>query len=185
MVIAQQLPQTSRRRHKGHLDRGAAAVEMALVLPVLLFLLMGMIDFGRMFNAQIQLSQAAREGVRLAALNTTGVTTGPVADNPYGDAAIVTRVSSAAGGLPPFSVDSVGCLATPNDLASYACITYCPTTVLASDPTTVLASDNATVVVKTNFTSLTGITAFPKIFGLGSVSMPTILQSTGVMRCTG
>ena len=47
MVIAQQLPQTSRRRHKGHLDRGAAAVEMALVLPVLLFLLMGIIDFGR------------------------------------------------------------------------------------------------------------------------------------------
>ena len=47
MVIAQQLPQTSRRRHEGHLDRGAAAVEMALVLPVLLFLLMGIIDFGR------------------------------------------------------------------------------------------------------------------------------------------
>ena len=48
--MAQQLPQTSRRRHGGHLDRGAVAVEMALVLPVLLFLLVGIIDFGRAVN---------------------------------------------------------------------------------------------------------------------------------------
>jgi len=49
-------------------DAGASAVEMAIVLPVLVLLAFGIIDFGRMLNAQIQLSQAAREGVRLAAL---------------------------------------------------------------------------------------------------------------------
>ncbi len=49
-------------------DRGAVAVEMAIVLPLLTALVFGIIDFGRIFNAEIQLSQGAREGVRLAAL---------------------------------------------------------------------------------------------------------------------
>jgi len=42
---------------------------MAIVLPLLAFLVFGIIDFGRMLNAQIELSQGAREGVRLAALS--------------------------------------------------------------------------------------------------------------------
>ena len=42
-------------------DRGASAVEMALVLPLLLLLLGGIIDFGRLFSASSQLNQAARE----------------------------------------------------------------------------------------------------------------------------
>lgn len=53
-------------------DRGAAAVEFALVLPLLLLVLFGLIDFGRALNAQIALTQAAREGVRLAALQQPG-----------------------------------------------------------------------------------------------------------------
>jgi len=72
MVIAQQLPQTSRRRHGGHLDRGAAAVEMAFVMPLLIAMIVGIIDFSRIFNGEIQLSQAAREGARIAALGTPG-----------------------------------------------------------------------------------------------------------------
>jgi Flp pilus assembly protein TadG len=43
-------------------------VEFALLLPVLLLLVFGIIDFGRALNAQITLTQAAREGARLEAL---------------------------------------------------------------------------------------------------------------------
>lgn len=49
-------------------DRGAAAVELALVLPLLLLMLFGIIDFGRMLNAQITLTEAAREGARAVSL---------------------------------------------------------------------------------------------------------------------
>lgn len=49
-------------------ERGAAAVEFAILLPVLLLLIFGIIDFGRMLNAQITLTEAAREGARAAAL---------------------------------------------------------------------------------------------------------------------
>lgn len=49
-------------------DRGAAAVEMALVLPFLLVLVCGTIDFGRAYNAKVTLTHASREGVRVWAL---------------------------------------------------------------------------------------------------------------------
>jgi Flp pilus assembly protein TadG len=48
-------------------ERGAAAAEFALLMPILLLLLFGIIDFGRMLNAQITLTQAAREGARAQA----------------------------------------------------------------------------------------------------------------------
>ncbi|MFI7600242.1 TadE family protein [Actinoplanes sp. NPDC049681] len=53
-------------------DHGAAAVEMALVLPLLLLLLFGIIDFGRALNAQITLTEAAREGARATAMGLDG-----------------------------------------------------------------------------------------------------------------
>jgi hypothetical protein len=39
-----------------------------LILPVLLLIIFGIIDFGRMLNAQINTSQAAREGARVVML---------------------------------------------------------------------------------------------------------------------
>lgn len=59
----------SMRRRPGD-DRGAAAVELALLLPLLLLILGGIIDFGFAFNAQISLTHAAREGVRVEAIGT-------------------------------------------------------------------------------------------------------------------
>jgi len=84
--------------HNGHRDRGAAAVEMAIVLPLLLFVLFGLIDFGRAYNAQIQLSAAAREGVRLATLNPGATLAAKQADADYGDTAIKNRVHCSASG---------------------------------------------------------------------------------------
>ncbi|MFU8850950.1 TadE/TadG family type IV pilus assembly protein [Micromonospora sp. SL1-18] len=43
-------------------------MEFALLLPVVLLIIFGIIDFGRMLNAQITIRQAAREGARAYAL---------------------------------------------------------------------------------------------------------------------
>ncbi len=45
-------------------ERGAAMVEFAIVLPLLLMLVFGIIEFGRAYNNQVTLTHAAREGVR-------------------------------------------------------------------------------------------------------------------------
>ena len=49
-------------------DRGAAMVEFAIVLPVLMLILLGIIEFGRAYNAQVSIQAAAREGARELAL---------------------------------------------------------------------------------------------------------------------
>jgi len=49
-------------------ERGAAAVEFALVVPVLIVLLFGIIEFSKAFNTQSTLSAAAREAARTMAL---------------------------------------------------------------------------------------------------------------------
>ena len=53
---------------------GAAAVELAFVLPVLLLMLFGIIEFGRAYNAQVSLTGAAREGARVMAVRNDPTT---------------------------------------------------------------------------------------------------------------
>lgn len=65
-----------------HSERGAAAVEFALVLPILLMLVLGTIEFGRAYNVQISLTHAARESARIMAVSndwTKTVTNGRAA----------------------------------------------------------------------------------------------------------
>ena len=50
-------------------ERGAVAVEFAILAPVLVMLLLGIMEFGRAYNAQSSLSAAAREGVRVMAIS--------------------------------------------------------------------------------------------------------------------
>jgi Flp pilus assembly protein TadG len=47
-------------------EEGAAAVEFALLLPLLVLLLFGIIEFGFAFSTRIQATNAAREAARLA-----------------------------------------------------------------------------------------------------------------------
>ena len=49
-------------------ERGAAAVEFALVAPVLLWLVFGIISYGYMLSFRQAISQAAAEGARAAAV---------------------------------------------------------------------------------------------------------------------
>ncbi len=51
---------------------GAAMVEMALVLPLFILIIVGIIEFGRAFMVQQMVTNASREGARHASLpNTT------------------------------------------------------------------------------------------------------------------
>lgn len=54
--------------HTGR-ERGAAAVEFALVGSLLILLLLGILDGGRLWMVQSSLSQAAREGAREMAIS--------------------------------------------------------------------------------------------------------------------
>ncbi|HSM00953.1 MAG TPA: TadE family protein [Acidimicrobiia bacterium] len=60
------------RTNKRNDDQGAALVEFAIVLSLLVMLIFGIIEFGRAYNAQITLTHATREGVRVLAITQDG-----------------------------------------------------------------------------------------------------------------
>jgi Flp pilus assembly protein TadG len=72
-------------------DRGAVAVEFALVLPILLVLTLGLIAFGHAFHTQTMIDNAARDAVRVYVL-TDGAGAAAAARN--------TAIASAAATVP-------------------------------------------------------------------------------------
>jgi Flp pilus assembly protein TadG len=78
-------------------DRGAAMVEFAIVLPLLVMLTFGIIEFGRAFNTTISLRAAAREGARAAALANGA------------DVEAVTRDAAPSVDIDTVTVDDAAC----------------------------------------------------------------------------
>jgi Flp pilus assembly protein TadG len=66
-AVARSLRACARRRWQD--ERGAAAVEFALVMPILILMLFGIIEFARAWNVRQTLTDAAREGARVAVVN--------------------------------------------------------------------------------------------------------------------
>jgi Flp pilus assembly protein TadG len=71
-------------------ERGAAAVEFALVLPVLLMIVLGTIDWGWYFFVSQVVTNAAREGARVGSLTAYDP------DDPGADAAAVLEAKATA-----------------------------------------------------------------------------------------
>lgn len=91
---------------------------MALILPLLLLFLFGIIDFGRMLNTQITLTEAAREAARAVSL---GYEAEP-------------RIAAAANGLVLSDTDVTACAG--DDLTADATVlltyAYQPVTPIGS-----------------------------------------------------
>ncbi len=119
-------------RSSSHSDAGAAAVEFALVLPVLLMIVFAITSFGIVFNNYIQLSNGVRAVARVFAAgrgSTTPVTSATAA------------FSSSAPSIPgtttfTFKVNGTTC-ATDN-----ACVALL-TSSSVGQPASVTASNNS------------------------------------------
>ena len=55
-------------------DEGQAVVEFALIVPVLLVLVIGVFEFGRAWSAHQAVTDAAREGARIAVIADPAIT---------------------------------------------------------------------------------------------------------------
>jgi len=60
--------------------RGQSLVEFAVTMPILLFLLLGIVDFARAWNIYEVLTDAGREGARLAVIDDGSTTEQDVRD---------------------------------------------------------------------------------------------------------
>lgn len=54
-------------------DKGQSLVEFAILLPVLLLLLMGILEFGLILNSYLTINNSAREGARLGIVSGSNI----------------------------------------------------------------------------------------------------------------
>lgn len=108
-------------------SRGAAAVEFALIMPILLLLVFGIISYGYMLSFRQAISQAAAEGARAAAVAQRDADQQPDAVAAMNDALDSYGVTCAGESLRRGGVNVGSCavdIATcEGEAASVRCVT--------------------------------------------------------------
>ncbi len=118
-------------QQKTRSQRGAAAVELALVLPLLLILVFGIVDFGAAWSQKTDVHHGAREVARIAAVNYN-----PLVET--GSAQTATIVAAACSRMGDGSEATVSLTLDPEGTA--------------------YVGDVATVLVSQPYNSITGFT---------------------------
>lgn len=77
-------------------SRGNVVVELALTLPLLLIMLLGIVEFGNLYFQQLEVAQAAMSGAR------AGIT------QPTAAEAVATAVTVTCGALPAMMQAEIG-----------------------------------------------------------------------------
>ena len=146
------------QRSVSRCEKGATTVEFALILPLLLVLIIGLVDFGRMGFVQVSVTSASREGARYSSLYSAGV--------PSNQALIdFTRAAAPAA-------------ATVSQLSGTATLT-----VTSTQCSTTQSSENTSVTVSTNFSWLLPV-GLLRMLGPSAASLQDfVITSTGTMRC--
>ena len=76
-------------------EKGQSIIEVALILPVMLLILAGALDLGRLYYVTVALTDAAGEGANYAAIN------------PHDSDGIVSRVQDASGGMVQIETEDI------------------------------------------------------------------------------
>lgn len=146
-----------RLRRQRRTDRGAAAVEFALVVPILLLVMIGIVNFGFVLAQQISLNNAARQAARYAVVDGRTCTD-------------IKNEGMAAGETVGMSV-SAGTVPTP-------VVTNCGADTVKPCAGTAPNTNITVTMTRSGATNAWVISAPP--FNL--IAVP-VVRGTGVMRC--
>ncbi|HEX5413976.1 MAG TPA: TadE/TadG family type IV pilus assembly protein [Terriglobia bacterium] len=127
-------------------ESGQAAVELAVILPVAISLLIGIVEIGRYANESIMVSHAARAGVQYAAQNRVTASS---------DAAIIQAAKNDAPTLTTMTV-------TPNHFCT--CADGTSSTCQGTDCSGSRIIEYVKVDTRTNMKSMFSYPGFPESF---------------------
>jgi len=122
--------------------RAQDLVEFALIFPVLMLFVFGVIDFGRVFHVLIAISNAAREGARIGTLYNIG---------PAGSINEVMIRQAATHEAGNFS------LKLTDDQITPSCVCLDPDPLICPNPDDCVKGQPLRVEVNYNFAPFTGI----------------------------
>lgn len=157
-------------------ERAQGAIEFALLCPVLLIVVLGIVDFSRFMYYRQALTTASRVGVDMAINHCSGPTSCGTADSPVADDYVLQATQCAAApavSLQPAASTCGPCLTTP-------CVSPCTASCLSA----VCQADiciNPLATIRTNGMNVTVSVgyAFQPITPLIGAFFPTTACWTG------
>jgi Flp pilus assembly protein TadG len=167
-------------------ERGASAVEFALIASLLFMILFGIITFGITFNRVQGLQASAREGARLGALSssTRADIVSRVKDSVQSAIIAKSNIADTCNANPPTSLtDDHGCVLVYVRSAPPASGTTCPTTC-GTEVTTSTASPCGAPPAGSTAPSVVVLSWFKLRIDIPLWSSPTMLvHGLGEFRC--
>jgi Flp pilus assembly protein TadG len=143
-----------------HANQGLAAIEFALLAPVLMALLVGLLDFGLAFQRQLNVNAAAEAGASYAVINGFDVT------------GISTIVTNSGGGIQasPAPTEVCGCPGATTGIT---------TSSPAAPPCTGKCPDGSTAGV---YVSSNALLSYSTLLPWPGITNPLSLSSTQMVR---
>jgi Flp pilus assembly protein TadG len=167
---------------------GTAAVELALLSPMLMILLAGIIDFSRVYFQEIQLSSAVAAAGQYALLNVASINSTGAASLAATLSGIVANSNGSAWAGATVTVNDGATSAitngttSPSGTAANANSCWCPTgstTAAAWGTAAACGTSCAGGTFAGKFVTISGTRAFTAIFGnYGLISNTTLHQTT-------
>jgi Flp pilus assembly protein TadG len=166
----------ARRRTLIRSDRAQSLVEFALIVPILLILVFGIIDFGMGLRAYISVSSATREGARFAIVgNAPGTFTSGGAGERNGSTTTtaVGKVCQTISGLN---------LANLQKVNVQVCDTASPPVCSTATTSNMLSGKSIRVTADYQYHYITPVKALINVLSAGALSSSLAISSTTDMR---
>ncbi|HET7815125.1 MAG TPA: TadE/TadG family type IV pilus assembly protein [Candidatus Baltobacteraceae bacterium] len=145
-------------------ERGVALAEFALLLPLFMLLLLGLIEIGRLFYFTIQVGNAAHAGAQYASLSQTNT-------------AASARAAALADGAN--SIDPA-----MNATAQNVCSCWNPVTKTETAPAPATCSGHCTAGYRITYAQVTVTGTINSLFNYSALGIPTSwnVSRTALMR---
>ena len=181
---------SARRGWRSRRDRGTAAVELALTSPLLLILLAGIVDFGRVYREEIELSAAVAAAAQYALVNAASINSTNAATLAATLSGIVANSNGAGWAGATVTVNDgatstlVGGVPGSSGTAANANSCWCPTGTATGWGWGVAATCGTACAGGTlagKFVTITGTRSFTAVFSnYGLIGNSTLHQSAMV-----
>jgi Flp pilus assembly protein TadG len=170
---------------------GTAAVEMALIAPMLMILFAGTIDFARAYDQEIELSSAVASAAEYALLNVASINSTSAASLAATLSRIVANSNGTAWAGATVTVNDGATSAVSNGVTSpsgtpaNASSCWCPTGSSSAWGWGVAAACGSTCAGGTlagKFVTISGTRAFTSIFGAYGLTSTTTLHQSIIVQ---
>ncbi|GAC1402082.1 MAG: hypothetical protein NVSMB52_15970 [Chloroflexota bacterium] len=154
-----------------HGEKAQGMLEMALVLPILLLIICGILDFGFAFAAKLAVTNSARNGARYASTHPTSWT----AADPAGQTTIEGQIQNS-GGTASIPNDDSHILISYLTSSATACGHYSTAGFVGSQSTCVVAGNLIQVQVTYHYSLITPVIRQLFSSGISLTSTATMVE---------